>query len=124
MWVTSFFTVGGSPETGLTPTLDIYMVSDDTTIVSSAAMTEIGNGWYKYDFTDYVEGTEYVITCDGGATLGIFERYTYGGNEVFAGEITNFVWDEDLRDHTTRHSAGKVVQQIRRVVNSILALIS
>lgn len=124
MWVTTFFTVGGSPETGLTPTLDIYRVSDDTAVVSSASMTEIGNGWYKYNFTDYVEGITYVITCDGGATLGIFERYTYGGNEVFAGEITNFVWDKDLRDHTTRHSAGKIVQQIRRVVNSILALIS
>lgn len=124
MWVTTFFTVGGSPETGLTPILDIYRVSDDTAIASSVAMSEIGVGWYKYNFTDYVEGVEYVITCDGGATLGIFERYTYGGNEVFAGEISNFVWDEDLRDHTERHSAGKMVQQIRRTVNSILALIS
>ena len=124
MWVTTFFTEGGSPKLLLTPTLDIYRVSDDTTIVSSASMPEIGNGWYKYNFVDYVEETEYVITCDGGSVLGIFERYTYGGNEVYGGEISNNIWDEDLREHTIAHTAGKMMHQIRRTVNSILALIS
>jgi hypothetical protein len=82
MWVTTFFAKGGIPETGLAPELDIYRVSDNALIVSSQAMSETGGGWYKYDFTDYVRGVEYVILCDGGAALDSFERYAYGGNGI------------------------------------------
>lgn len=82
MFVTTFFTQSGTPKTGLTPKLDIYRVSDDSLIVSSQNMSETGGGWYKYDFTQYVRGVEYVMVCDGGATLAISERYTCGGNGI------------------------------------------
>jgi len=95
MLVTVFFVKGGIPETGLTPTLDIYRVTNNALIVSSQNMSETGGGWYKYDFTAYVRGVEYVITCDGGTALDSFERYAYGGNSIADVSIHNH--DTDVK---------------------------
>jgi len=95
MIVTTFFTNGGIPKTGLTPTLDIYRVSDDTLIVSSQNMSETGGGWYKYDFTQYVRGAEYVMVCDGSAALDSIERYAYGGNGISDVSLHNH--DNDVK---------------------------
>ena len=83
MYITAFFTNNGDPALGLTPTLDVYKVSDATHEVNAQNMTEVAGGWYRYDFSGYVEGTDYVIVADGGLSLGVFERYIGGGNETF-----------------------------------------
>jgi len=61
--------------TGLSPTIDIYRISDSVQVVTGAAMTEIGSsGVYKYDFSGSYDNTEeYVAVADGGATLS--DRY-------------------------------------------------
>lgn len=80
--VTAFFTDDFAPITGLSPTLDIYRVSDNTQVVTSGAMTEIAGGYYKYDFSAYDDDEEYVIIADGGATLDNTERYKYASSST------------------------------------------
>jgi len=40
------------------------------------------------------------------------------------GAIADAVWDEDLVDHNIDNSSGKIMQQIKGVVNAVLGLIS
>ena len=133
---------GGTPKTGLSPTIDIFLkVFDGSTAGSTPTITELAGGYYK--FHHYVDQDTVVRVDSQDALMSDSDRY----NEV--GVITHYddaidrklsdvesniidqidgvadsVWEEDLRDHTTRHTAGKMVQQIRRIANSILALIS
>jgi len=85
MYVTAYFTDGGIPATGLTPTIRIRDLSDNSLVITDASMTEVGDGHYKYNFAGYDKTKEYTIRCDGGATLGGYDRYTYGIND----EINN-----------------------------------
>jgi len=87
MYITAFFTKNAIPETGLTPTIRIRKASDNSLVVTDAAMTEIGDGIYKYWFATYDGETEYVMRCDGGATLPDSERYTYGVNDNYTDDI-------------------------------------
>jgi len=82
MNIFSFFTDNGSPKTGLTPTIEIRRADTGAVIVNWATMTEVGTGWYKYDFTSIDETLEYLITCDGGTSLTTAERYTFAGTEL------------------------------------------
>lgn len=82
MIVSAFFTENGLPKTGLSATLRIRDLSDDSLVVTDAAMSEVGDGFYKYDFSSYDSSKEYAIRCDGSATLADHERYTYGGNDT------------------------------------------
>jgi hypothetical protein len=75
----SFFTENGVPKTGLSPTITITKL-DGTVVVSSASMTEVGSGFYYYDFSAYDNAEDYVYLADGGATLNNSERYTTGTN--------------------------------------------
>jgi hypothetical protein len=84
--MTRTFTVYYS-ETGLTPTIRIRQVSDNSLVVEDANMTEVGDGWYKYVYADYVDGVQYVFVADGGVGLGA-ERYAYGGNESLSSDET------------------------------------
>ncbi len=81
MIVLSIFTKSGTPETGLSPTIDIYTL-DGTKVVDGDGMSEVGGGFYKYDFSGYDEDEDYVIVADGGSTLDNRERYKAYSNEV------------------------------------------
>lgn len=81
MYVLSLFTNNGTPATGLSPTIRVRKVSDNSLIVTDAAMTEVGDGWYKYDFSSYDPSLDYAIRCDGGASLPAGERYTFAGSD-------------------------------------------
>ena len=87
----AFFTNNGVPATGLSPTIRIRDVSDNSLLVTDAAMTEIGDGWYKYDFTTYDKDIDYAIRCDGGVILPDAERYTYAGNENYIDDISESI---------------------------------
>ena len=80
MWVTVCFTNFGTPETGLSPTVRIRDLSTDALVVTDAAMAEVGDGWYKYDFTLYDEEKDYAIRCDGTDTLSDSDRYAFVGS--------------------------------------------
>ena len=109
MWVTAFFTNGGTPELGLSATVRIRKLSDDSLVVTDAAMSEVGDGHYKYDFTAYDENINYAIRCDGSATLSGAERYTYGGNEnsCTSTTVASAVWDALKASHVVVDSFGE-----------------
>ena len=75
------FVSTGTPATGLSPTIRIRDVSDNSLVITDAAMVEVGDGFYKYDFTTFSSGTNYAIRCDGGAMLPTFDRYVFVANE-------------------------------------------
>jgi hypothetical protein len=87
MFVTAFFTSAGVPEPGLTPTLRIRDVSTNALVVTDDSMTEVGDGWYKYDFTVYDPDTDYVVRCDGGAGLSGSDRYAFAGTDSESGDL-------------------------------------
>ena len=92
------FTDNGAPRTGLSPTICILRDSDQTEVVTDANMTEIGRGWYMYDFTLYDANEEYVATADAGSDVPTVERYAYGGL-VITGDQINAECDTALSDY-------------------------
>ena len=66
--------------TGLSATINIYDLSDDSLAVEGAAMSEVAStGVYKYNFSGYDASKDYMYRIDGGAALGT-QRYKYGTN--------------------------------------------
>jgi hypothetical protein len=82
MIITTHYTKEGTPETGLTPTITIRLISNNNVVVNAELMTEVGGGFYKYDFVGYDENVEYAFIADAGITLSDYERYTTGTNEL------------------------------------------
>jgi len=73
---TAYFSDSGSPATGLTPTIQIFRVSDggDVTPAPPAnEMTEIGVGFYTFPFST-VNTEDYVALADSVSLVGA-ERY-------------------------------------------------
>tara|TARA_Y100000310_G_scaffold7931_1_gene8609 strand:- start:2122 stop:2595 length:474 start_codon:yes stop_codon:yes gene_type:complete len=86
MIFTAFFTDNGAPKTGLSPTITIYNVSSSATFVSGA-MSEVGDGHYKYTLTNYTGSVAYGAIADAGATLSGNERYYSFANENYLNDI-------------------------------------
>ena len=80
MIIAAYFSEDGSPKIGLSPTLDIIDPSDDSVVINDGAMTEVGQGWYKYTFAGYDNTKDYVILCDSVTLIGS-ERYAIGSTE-------------------------------------------
>lgn len=128
-----------APITGESPLTIIQRRSDslffDGTTFSSAdtglGMVESDEnklpGYYYYDFDQSIDGNEeeYLIRVKNTGTYKFVVDELYRFQVRLTSQtIIDGVWDEDLREHTTRYTAGKMMQQIKRIVNSILALIS
>ncbi len=79
--ITAFFTDKGTPKTGLSPTIRIREVDSTNLVVTDEALNEIGDGFYKFNFTDYDEEKVYVFRVDGTSTLSGSDRYVFGSNE-------------------------------------------
>lgn len=120
--ITAFFTSSGVPCTGLVPAITITSTttSVDTTTVSAASMTEIGNGWYKYAFTTYDRALDYVFVIDGGSSLDAYDRYQHGGNESYAEDISSAVLEEPLVDHAVTGSLSDNVTRIKADTTTIV----
>jgi hypothetical protein len=73
--ITAYFSSSGTPATSLSPTIRIRLVSTGALVVTDDAMTEVGDGWYKYVYTSFVPGIDYTIQCDGTSTLSGYDRY-------------------------------------------------
>lgn len=108
MQILAFFTNDGVPQPGLTPLVRIRDIADNSLVVSDLAASEVGDGWYKYNFVSYDSSKEYAIRFDGGASLVDTDRYTSGTNDSFVDDIVNGVWSEDLSIYNT--GAGKMQQ--------------
>lgn len=75
--IVTAFAMSGVPATGLSPTIRIRRTDTQALVVTDAAMTEQGDGAYSYDFTT-VDGLDYSIRADGGASLPGVSRYVFG----------------------------------------------
>lgn len=113
--ITTFFTSGSTPATGLTPSIKIRNVTT-TTLVETGTMSEVGDGWYKYDFSGFNAATSYAVRCDGGATLTLPERYTWVGNDA---DIQSTVWDTPAIDHITTGTMGHLQNSIHQISQSV-----
>ena len=100
MYILSFFTDNGSPKTGLTPTIKIRDVSDGSILINGTSMTEVGDGFYRYDYVAYDSEKDYAIVCDGGISLSDADRYVYAGNESYVEDVTSGVWSECLAEYS------------------------
>jgi len=121
MIITAFFTNNGIPATGLSPTIRIRDLFDNSLVITDAAMSEVGDGGYKYNYISYDATKEYSIRCDGGVLLSATERYTYGGNENYYEDTQQSVWSETVSGYSNADTFGGLVRQIDTNTESISA---
>jgi len=110
MYIVSFFTDDGTPKTGLTPTIKIRDVSDNSLLINGDSMIETGDGFYKYNYVAYDSEKDYAILSDGGISLSDIDRYKIAGNESYVDDIADGVWDENLQNHPLPYSASTSVR--------------
>ena len=72
----AYFHHQGTPRTGLAPQITVYNLTEGTNPVAGVAMTEVGLGWYKYEYAGD-ETDHYVFTVDSVLLSGL-ERYASG----------------------------------------------
>jgi len=94
--ITSFSNSDGSPATGIaSSSIRIRDANSSEVLVDEETLTEIGDGFYRYVFTDYSASINYVMRFDGGPALGA-GRYTFAANEHYSFEN----WEESMSSHT------------------------
>ena len=79
MFVIVHYNKDGKPKEGLSPTIKIRDADTGNIIVENEYMTEVGDGYYKYPFTDIEENKEYLVICYSGEGLPENQRYSIGG---------------------------------------------
>lgn len=106
-----FSRTNGNPATGLGPEIDIWEITPttNTLVVDDGVMTEVGGGFYKYNFTSYDYTLKYGFLADGeaggGPNLGA-GRYAPGTNASFQDDIACATWEEPSADHLAAGSTG------------------
>ena len=77
--ITALTTSEGIPYNGYTPTISIWQVSDGSLIVNAGSMTQISTTCiYKYDFTTFVYGVNYVYIISGDPLVADNENHQWG----------------------------------------------
>jgi len=90
MKIKAYFEKAGAYATGLSPTLNIRDIDTGTLAVTAGEMTEVGDGFYMYDFTAYDYTVIYSVLCEGTSQLATDDdRYVQG--EFVYGEVTSSV---------------------------------
>jgi hypothetical protein len=128
MIITAFFSASGTPKTGLSPTVNIRRIDTGALVITAGAMSEVGDGFYKYDFTTYSAALEYSILCDGTSTLTGYDRYATAAldanNDVLATAANLATVDTVVdaikakTDSLTFAFSGKVDANIKAVNNT------
>ena len=73
------YTNNGADWTGLTPTINIYNALSKALVINAAAVPEIAEGGYRYEFAVYDPSIDYYWKIDGGAAItNNKERYRRG----------------------------------------------
>ena len=101
MYIIAFFADKGTPKTGLTPTVTVYDLSDNSKSVDAKDMTEVGEGGYKYNFTTRDVSTAYYVICDS-VTLT-------GGDRYAVSDIEASTLADTLEDSTTLLQAIRII---------------
>lgn len=100
----------GVPVSGLSPIIKIWDITVPSTVgiaVASGNMSEIGEGAYIYDFTNYSGTLSYLIRCDGGAAMDGLDRYVWSTNEIDPATVADQVWSEERINHTSSGTFGE-----------------
>lgn len=120
--ITTFVTTSGVPATGLSVTIRIWLVEAglNTLVVTDAAMSEVGDGFYKYNFTTMDPLESYVYRSDSGVAQAITERYAIGASNLSPEEISDTVWDEAIADHAAVGSTGESLSTVQSIVEVLL----
>ncbi len=110
--ITAFFTNNGAPQTGLTPTIDIWELhptipTTNPQVVTGDPVTEIGGGWYRFDFLTYDSMLNYSMVFDGGVSLAGGERYHIAGNESYSEDM----WSQQASTSTAADTMGLLQNQ-------------
>ena len=99
--------------TGLTPTIRLRDLSDNSLTVTDAAMSEVGDGLYKYDFSAAVSGHEYGVRVDFGASYtNANSRYRdgYYSASSSGGATAQQVWEYQLSATPAEGTAAKYLR--------------
>ena len=98
MKIITNFTENGIAKSGLSPEISITNITDigsPSEVTSGEVMTEVGYGYYAYEFDGYTEQNEYIVSIDGTSTMTDFERYKFGSiDKIEMVDIPARVWDE------------------------------
>jgi hypothetical protein len=117
--VTALFTLAGAPKTGLSPTVQIQRISDDTRVVTAGAMVELVDGAslgvYKFDFTAFDNAEDYAFKADAIVTapVNVDSQFAYGILSETREQIADQVWDEAEADHVAAGSTGLAMKIAR-----------
>lgn len=121
--ISSFFTDGGLPAEGLSPTIRIWDLDTNIELVTDDAMTEVGGGWYKYEFTTYNPLIKYAFRAFGGASLPDSEQFSWATNESFIDDyltdLVGAIWEEAGVDHQTTNTFGQFLNRVDALTQAI-----
>ena len=94
-----------------TPEIRIRRADTGALVVTDDAMTELGDGVFKYDFTPPVEGIQYSVRADGdpqaNTQVPASARYRYGGADDFGKEV----WQDQGLDPANPKTITEVAPQ-------------
>jgi len=71
----AYFTEYGEPKTGLSPTIRIRDLSDNSLVITDVAMSEVGDGFYKYSYAASDNAKNYIGRAYGGVSQPAGEKY-------------------------------------------------
>jgi len=117
MWIPAYFSNSGVSTTGLSPIITIYKLSDSSKVVDGAAMIELAEGFYKYNFTDREATEAYTYICDSVDLLGT-EQYALG--DIEANNVASLVWSEFASGYTTDGTFGyEISSDLKRILGLV-----
>lgn len=110
--ITIFATTNNVPATGLSPTIRIWEVAagSHSLVVADDNMTEIDDGFYKYEFTTMDPLKHYDYRADTGSSQPAGERFHAGASHLSPDEISDVTWDEDLTTHNVVNSGAELLK--------------
>lgn len=120
------FRDSGTPKTGLSPVIDVFVKAIDGTNAGSApTVSELSGGYYKFY---YSIAQDTVARVDSGdALMSAGDRYLDIGlltvDDPSTSGIADAVWDEATSGHTTSGSFGNTVSSIKKIVGFIRAMV-
>lgn len=114
------FSTLGVPETGLSPTITIRDTFDGSVVINAAAMTEVGGGAYKYDFTNDT-AKKYSIVIDGGVDT-LDSRYMTAWSERAKAEAETALIMADTNELQTDDIPGTLATIAGYIDTEIVAL--
>lgn len=130
MIISSFFTQNGAPKTGLSPTVLVWQISAgiNTIVVNNAAVSEVGNGFYSYNFAAYNPAYDYLISVDAGVSMTAYGRYSVSQltpsgsvtiDSTAVTQIVDGVWDASATAHMISGSTGETLATIKADTTAI-----